>query len=137
ALHELLVLDRRLEAIADAEAPARLPPSNVAFAVPSTEPFGAPWHAAVERADYPQASRILREAVAALSRHLLKRTRSQQAMIGRLKRLQRAPLSFSAVWTRCAFCGGTSQPGVDSGRLFICRECVRIAFSILAEEVEG
>jgi hypothetical protein len=134
ALQELLALDRRIQAITDGEAPARLPPARLAFSVPPTCGFRDPWHAAIEAADHHRAARVLAEAIAALSRQLVKRTRSQQALITRLRRLQRKPLVFNPVPGRCAFCGGTTHPGVDTGRIFMCRECVRMAYEILAEE---
>jgi hypothetical protein len=137
ALHELLALDRRLEAIAEGEAPARLPPAGQAFAEPATRRFRNPWHRAIQAADYLRASKVLREAMAALSRQLAKQARAQQELIGRLKRLQRTPLEFSPVPTRCAFCGGTKHPGVDSGRLFICTDCIQKACEILAERTRG
>jgi hypothetical protein len=137
ALHELLALDRRLQAVANGEAPARLPRARAAFAVPPASEFSMRWQAAVDAADFAQASRIVSGAIAALSRQLLKRIRSQQALIRRLKHLQRKPLSFNPVPTRCAFCGGSDQPGVDSGHLFLCETCVRMAYAMLAEEAEG
>jgi hypothetical protein len=137
ALHELLALDRRLESIGEGAAPARLPPAKHAFAEPSTRRFRDTWHRAIEEADYVRASRVLRGAMAALSRQLVRRTRSQQALISRLKGLQRTPLEFSPVPTRCALCGGTSHPGVDSGRLFVCTDCIQKASEILAEQTRG
>jgi hypothetical protein len=137
ALHELLALDRRLQAIANGEAPARLPSARAAFTLPSTRELGLRWQSAVDAADFAQASRVVSGAVAALSRQLLERSRSQQALIRRLKHLQRKPLSFNPVPNRCAFCGGSDQTGVDSGSLFMCETCVRMAFALLAEEAEG
>jgi hypothetical protein len=133
ALHELLAVDRRLDAICAGEAPARLPPAKQAFAAPSTKRFHDAWLQAIDGADYILASRVVRDAIAALSRHFAKRTRSQQAVIARLKRLQHAPLEFSPAPRRCSFCRGTSQPGVDSGSLFICTDCIQKACEIVAE----
>jgi hypothetical protein len=64
---------------------------------------------------------------------MAKQTRSQQVLIARLRRLQRTPLEFSLVPARCAFCGGTTQPGIDSGRLFVCTECIQQAYGILGD----
>ena len=133
ALHGLLALERRLQDIADGEVPARLPAAGHAFAVPSTKRFHGPWGRAVEAADYVAASKVLRTAIAAISRRMASRARSQQALINQLRRLQRAPLEFSAVPARCALCGGTDHPGIDSGTLFICAECIQKAAEILAE----
>jgi Arc/MetJ-type ribon-helix-helix transcriptional regulator len=133
ALHELLALDRRLESIATGEGPSQLPPARQAFEAPSTRGFRDQWQRAVDRADYGSASSVVREAIASVSRQLARRTRSQQALIERLRRLQRRPLEFRSVPMRCALCGGTEQPGVDSGRLFICTDCVLKANEILAE----
>lgn len=133
ALHELLALDRRIEAIVEDEAPARLPPARRAFALPSTKPFRESWHRAIDAADYRAASTVLRGAIVALSAQLANRARSQQTLISRLKRLQRTPLEFAPAASRCSFCGGTSHPGVDSGRLFICTDCIQKAGEILAE----
>jgi hypothetical protein len=133
ALHELLALDRRLQDVADGHVPPRLPPVRHAFAIPSTKRFRQPWDRALVAADHVGASKVLRRAIAILSRQMAKQARSQQALIGRLRRLQRAPLEFSPVPARCAFCGGVDQPGVDSGRLFICTECVQQAHGILGE----
>jgi hypothetical protein len=133
ALHELLALDRRLQGITDGEMPARMPPARRAFAIPSTRRFLGPWDRSIYTSDYVGASKVLRRAIAVLSRQMAKRTRSQQALINRLRRLQRTPLQFSPVPARCAFCGGTDHPGIDSGRLFICTECIQKAYEILAE----
>lgn len=133
ALHGLLALERRLQDIVDGEAPARLPPVGHAFAVTSTKRFRGPWDRAVEAADYAAASRVLRGAIAAISRQMASRTRSQQGLINQLRRLQRAPLKFSSVPARCALCGGADHPGIDSGTLFVCAECIQKASEILAE----
>src|SRR5437867_5649576 len=133
ALHRLLALDRRVQDIADGGAPARVPPIGQAFAIPSTKRFRGSWDRAVEEADYVGASKVLRQAISALSRRVVQRTRAQQAVISRLRTLQRTPLEFSPAPARCAFCGGTNHPGVDSGRLFICAECIEKACEILAE----
>jgi hypothetical protein len=132
ALHGLLALERRLLDIADGEVPARLPRAVHAFAVPSTKRFRGPWDLAVERADYLTASKVLREAIAAISRRMASQIRSQQALISQLRKLQRAPLKFSEP-ARCALCGGADHPGIDSGTLFICAECIEKATEILAE----
>lgn len=133
ALHELLALDRRLQDIADGEGRLRMPAPGLAFATPVTRRFGASWDRAMGGADYPGASRVLRQAIAALSRRMARRTRAQQSLIDRLRRLQRTPLELQSMPARCALCGGTDHPGVDSGRLFICSECVQKASEILAE----
>jgi hypothetical protein len=133
ALHELLALDRRLEDIAGREVPARLPPASHAFAIPATMRFRRPWYRAINEAEYVGASKIVRRAIAALSREMAKQTRAQQQLVERLRRLQRTPLVFSPVPARCAFCGGTQQPGIDSGRLFICTECIQQAYGILGD----
>jgi hypothetical protein len=133
ALHELLALDRRLQGIADGEAPARLPLVKHAFAIAPTRRFRGPWERAIDAADYVGASRVLRRCLAILSRRMAEQTRTQQLLIARLKRLQRTPLRFSHEPARCALCGGDRLPGVDSGRLFVCRECVQKASEILAD----
>jgi hypothetical protein len=133
ALHELLALDRRLEDVADRERPARLPLARHAFAIPETKRFRRPWDQAIEGADYVGASKVLRRAIATLSRQMARQARSQQVLIARLKRLQRTPLEFSPVPARCALCGGATQPGIDSGRLFICTECIHQAHGILGD----
>ena len=133
ALHELLAFDRRLEDVAAREVPPRLPPASHAFATPATRRFRRPWDRAVEGADYVGASRILRRAIATLSRQMAKQARSQQLLIERLRRRLRTPLEFSPDPARCAFCGGTNQPGIDSGTLFICTECVHQAYGIVGE----
>jgi hypothetical protein len=132
-LNDLLALERRLQDISDGEAPVRFPPARRAFETPSTRPFRQPWDLAIDTADYRGASRLLRRAIAALSRQMAKRARSQALLIDRLRRLQRTPLQFRALPERCALCGGTKQPGVDSGRLFICIECIEQAYDILAD----
>ena len=132
ALHDLLALERRLQAIADGVR-ARFPAPGPAFAVPSTKRFRGPWGRAIEGADYVAASKVLRGAIAAISRRMASQSRSQQALITQLRRLQRAPLKFSAVPARCALCGGADHPGIDSGTLFICAECIQKASEILAE----
>ena len=133
ALHELLALDRRVQDITDGEVRARLRPAGHAFAIPSTKRFRGWWDRAVEEADYAGASKVLRQAIAAVSRRVVERTRAQQAVISRLRTLQRTPLVFSPAPARCAFCGGTNHPGVDSGKLFICAECIEKACETLAE----
>jgi hypothetical protein len=133
ALHGLLALERRLQEVADGHLHGRLPPAGHAFAVPSTKRFGRPWSQAVEAADHAAASKVLRAAIAAISRRLATHTRSQEALINQLRRLQRAPLAFSSAPARCALCGGADHPGVDSGTLFICAECIQKASEILAE----
>jgi hypothetical protein len=133
ALHELLALDRRLEDVADSVVPPRLPPVSHAFATAATRRFRGPWDRAIEGADYVGALKVLRRAIGALSRQMAKQTRSQQVLIARLRRLQRTPLEFSLVPARCAFCGGTTQPGIDSGRLFVCTECIQQAYGILGD----
>jgi hypothetical protein len=137
ALHSLLALERRLQGIVEGELPVRLPPVGHAFAVPSTARFRELWDRAVEAADYVAASTVLRGAIAAISRRMASHTRSQQALIDQLRRLQRAPLKFKVVPARCALCGGSDHPGVDSGTLFICADCVQKASEILAEAVSG
>lgn len=87
-----------------------MPPASRAFATPVTRRFRGPWDRAIDS-----------------------RTRSQQSLIDRLKRLQRAPLGFQSTPERCALCGGTQHPGIDSGRLFICSDCIQKAAEILAE----
>jgi len=134
ALHGLLALDRRLRAIVEGEAPARLPPAERAFSGPSTRRFLDPWLRAIAERDYVLASSVLRDAIAAASRQLSKRARSQQALISRLKRLQRTPLEYRAIPDRCACCGGTTQAGVDSGRLFMCADCIQQAHEIVTEQ---
>ena len=133
ALHGLLALERRLQDIADGQVPARLPLPGYAFGVPSTKTFGRSWARAIEAADYAGASKVLRRAIAAISRRMASHTRSQQALINQLRRLPRAPLRFISVPARCALCGGADNPGVDSGTLFICAECIQKASEILAE----
>jgi hypothetical protein len=133
ALQELLALDRRLDAIMTGEAPTQPPAARLAFGAPSTSLFRDSWQAAVDAADYSSATRVVRDAIASVSRKLVNRTRSQQALIERLKRLQRTPLEFCPVPSRCALCGDTGQPGVDSGRLFVCVQCIVKANEILAE----
>jgi hypothetical protein len=133
ALHELLALERRLQSITDGEAPARIPPARHAFGLPSTRRFRGPWDRAIGEANHAVASKVLRRAIAALSRRMARRTRAQQTLINRLRRLQRTPLEFSPVPARCAFCGGTDDPGIDSGRLFVCTDCIQQAYEILAE----
>ncbi|HEV7501657.1 MAG TPA: hypothetical protein VGQ33_16695 [Vicinamibacteria bacterium] len=133
ALNELLALDRRLQDLRDGGARGRIPAARHAFAIPLTQPFGEAWQSAIDQNDHAVASRALGQAIAAVSRRMARKARSQQALIGRLRRLQRTPLEFSAGPARCAFCGGTDQPGIDSGRLFLCADCVRKASEILAE----
>src|SRR5262245_39047670 len=133
ALNELLALDRRLEDIRDGQAPARFPPTRQAFATPLTRRFGRLWDRAIQGENQVVASKVLRRAIAALSSHMARRARAQQVLIDRLRRLQRTPLKFRQVPARCAFCGGVKQPGVDSGRLFMCMECVQQAYDILAD----
>jgi hypothetical protein len=133
ALHELLALDRRLEDVADSVVPPRLPSVSHAFETVATRRFRRPWEQALEGADYNGALKVLRRAIGALSRRMAKQARSQQVLIARLRRLQRTPLEFSFVPARCAFCGGTTQPGIDSGRLFVCTECIHQAYSILGD----
>jgi len=133
ALHELLALDRRLEDVANRAVPPRLPPASHAFATATTRRFRQPWDRAVDGADYAGAHKVLRRAIDALSRQMAKRARSQHALVARLRRLQRTPLEFSPVPARCALCGGTTQPGIDSGRLFVCTECIQQAHDILED----
>ena len=133
ALHELLALDRRLEDIAKRAVPARLPTASHAFATSATRRFRGPWDRAMEAALHVSALKVVRRAIEALSREMAKQARSQQVLIARLRRLQRTPLEFSPVPARCALCGGTTQPGIDSGRLFVCTECVQQAHNILAD----
>jgi hypothetical protein len=133
ALHALLALERRLQDIADGQVRARLPPDDHAFAVPSTRSFRGPWVRAIEGADYVAASKVVRGAIAAISRRMASHARSQQALINQLRRLQRAPLRFSSAPARCALCGGADHPGIDSGTLFICADCIQKAAEILAE----
>ena len=133
ALNELLALERRLQDIIAGEVRARVPPVRQAFAVPSTRRFRGTWDRAIAGVDYEGAARILRQAIAALSRRIAKRANARQALVKRLKRLQRAPLEFNPTPTRCAFCGGTNHPGVDSGKLFVCTECIEKACEILDE----
>jgi hypothetical protein len=133
ALHELLALDRRLEDVANRAVPPRLPPASHAFATATTRRFRQPWDRAVDGADYVGAHKVLRRAIDALSRQMAKQARSQNVLIARLRRLQRTPLEFSPVPARCALCGGTTQPGIDSGRLFVCTECIQQAHSILGD----
>jgi hypothetical protein len=125
ALNELLALGRRVQDIADGEAPVRFPPSRQAFATPSTRRFRRLWDRAIEGKNHVVASKVLQRAIAALSGQIATRARSQQVLIDRLRRLQRTPLQFSLAPARCAFCGGAQQPGVDSGGLFICMECIQ------------
>ena len=132
ALHELLALERRLQVVADGDAPARLPAVTHAFAAASTRRFRGPWERALAAADHAGAARVLRRGLAVLSRRMADETRSQQALIARLQRLQRTPLKLHPAPARCALCGGDREPGVDSGRLFVCAECVRNAAEILA-----
>jgi hypothetical protein len=133
ALHELLALDRRLEDVANRAVPPRLPPASHAFATATTRRFRRPWDRALDGADHVGARKVLRRAIDALSRQMAKQARSQHALVARLRRLQRTPLEFSPVPARCALCGGTTQPGIDSGRLFVCTECIRQAHAILAD----
>ncbi len=133
ALHELLALERRLQGMADGDAPPRLPAVKHAFAAAPTRRFSGPWQRALAASDYVGAARVLRRCLAILSRRMADETRSQQALIARLQRLQRTPLQFRAAPARCALCGGDRESGVDSGRLFVCAECVRKAAEILAD----
>lgn len=133
ALHELLALDRRLEDVASRAVPPRLPPTSHAFATATTRRFRQPWDRAVDGADYVGAHKVLRRAIDALSRQMAKQARSQNVLIARLRRLQRTPLELSPVPARCALCGGTTQPGIDSGRLFVCTECIQQAHDILED----
>jgi hypothetical protein len=133
ALNELLALERRLQRIVDGDAPARLPAVKHAFAAPPTRRFRGPWERALAAADAAGAARVVRRCLAALSRRMAAQTRSQQALIARLERLQRTPLRLHPAPARCALCGGDREPGVDSGRLFVCGECVLKAAEILAE----
>jgi hypothetical protein len=133
ALHELLALDRRLEDVANGSVPARLPPATHAFATATTRRFRRPWDRALDAADHVGALKVLRRAIDALSRQMAKQARAQHTLIARLRRLQRTPLEFSPVPARCALCGGTTQPGIDSGRLFVCRECIQQAHGILED----
>jgi hypothetical protein len=133
ALHELLALDRRLEDVANQAVPARLPTANHAFATVATRRFRQPWDRAIGAADHAGALKVLRRALEALSRQMAKQARSQNVLIARLRRLQRTPLEFSPIPARCALCGGTTQPGIDSGRLFVCTECIQQAHSILGD----
>jgi len=133
ALNQLLALDRRLQDIVDGEAPLRFPPVSQAFAAPSTRRFRQPWERAIDCEDHAVAATVVRRAIAAISRQMAKRARSQQVLIDRLRRLQRTPLQFSPGAARCAFCGGTQQAGIDSGRLFMCTECIQQAYDILAD----
>src|SRR4029079_12229610 len=104
-----------------------------AFETVATRRFRRPWEQALEGADYVGALKVLRRAIGALSRQMARRARSQQLLIARLRRLRRAPLECSFVPARCAFCGGTTRPGIDSGRLFVCTECIHQAYSILGD----
>lgn len=133
ALHALLALERRLDAIADGESPARLPPVGPAFSVPSTARFRDEWSRAVEHRDHAAASKVLRAAIAAISRRMASQARSQRELIGQLRRLQRTPLRLCSAPERCALCAGTQLPGIDSGTLFVCSECIHKASEILAE----
>jgi hypothetical protein len=133
ALNELLALERRLQRIVEGDAPARLPAVKHAFAAPSTRRFLRAWERTLAAADAAGAALVVRRCLAALSRRMAAQTRSQQALIARLQRLQRTPLRFRAAPARCALCGGDREPGIDSGRLFVCAECVRKAAEILAE----
>jgi hypothetical protein len=133
ALHGLLALERRLQDISEGEAPARFPPAVHAFSVPATKRFREPWGRAVEETDYVTASKVLRSALAAISRRMAGHTRSQQALIGQLRRLQRAPLKLSSAPARCALCGCVDHRGIDSGTLFVCAQCIQRASEILAE----
>jgi hypothetical protein len=133
ALHELLALDRRLEDMASRAVTARLPTANYAFETAATRRFRQPWDRAIGAADQDGAHKVLRRAIEAISRQVARQARSQNALIARLRRLQRTPLEFSSVPARCALCGGTTEPGIDSGRLFVCTECIQQAYSILAE----
>lgn len=137
ALHELLALDRRLESIVAGEAPRQVPSAQDAFDARSTSRFRDDWQRAVAAADLGNASKVVREAIASVSRQLARMTRSQHNLIERLRRLQRTPLEFRSAPMRCALCGGTKQPGVDSGRLFICTDCVLKANEILDEHARG
>jgi hypothetical protein len=134
ALHELLALDRRLHAVADGEAPARWPVAKWAFAVAPLRRFRRSWKRALDAADYGEAARVLGRCLDLLSRQMARKTRSRQSLVARLRRLQRTPLRFSPEPARCALCGGDRRPGVDSGRLFVCTECVEMASEILAAE---
>jgi len=136
ALHELLALERRLEDVASRVIPARLPPANDAFKTASTKRFRGPWDRALNAGDHAAALKVIRQAIGALSRHMAKQARAQHMLVARLRRLQRTPLEFSPTPARCALCGGTTRPGIDSGRLFVCTECVRQAHDILADVVK-
>src|SRR4029079_16594518 len=133
ALHALLALERRLQAVADGEGPARLPPLRPALSVPAATRFRGPWGRAVEERDYIGALKVLHGAVAAISRRMASQARSQRELIHQMRRLQRAPLRFSPELARCALCGGTQHPGIDSGTLFVCADCIHKASEILAE----
>ena len=87
----------------------------------------------MEGADHVGALKVLRQAIGALSRQMAKQARSQNVLIARLRRLQRTPLEFTPVPARCALCGCTTQPGIDSGRLFVCTQCIQQAHSILED----
>jgi len=136
ALHELLALERRLEDVASRVIPAKLPPANDAFKTASTKRFRGPWDRALNAGDHAAALKVIRQAIGALSRHMAKQARAQHMLVARLRRLQRTPLEFSPTPARCALCGGTTRPGIDSGRLFVCTECVRQAHDILADVVK-
>jgi hypothetical protein len=83
--------------------------------------------------DHLAALKVIRQAIGALSRHMAKQARAQHMLIARLRRLQRTPLEYSPTPARCALCGGTTRAGIDSGRLFVCIECVRQAHDIVAD----
>jgi hypothetical protein len=133
ALHELLALERRLEDVASRAIPAKLPAATDAFKTATTRRFRGPWDRSLKAADPAAALKVVRQAIGALSRHMAKQARAQQMLIARLRRLQRTPLEYSPTPARCALCGGTTRPGIDTGRLFVCTECVRQAHDILAD----
>lgn len=137
ALHELLALERRLEDVASRAIPAKLPPANDAFKTATTRRFRAPWDRAMNAAKHAAALKVIRQAIGALSRHMAREARAQHMLIARLRRLQRTPLEYSPTPSRCALCGGTTRPGIDSGRLFVCTECVRQAHDIVADVVKA
>jgi hypothetical protein len=120
SLNALLALDRRLESIREGEAPMRMAFATEAFAASATTRFREAWREAVKTADCPRASKIVRDAIAAVSRALATRARSQQVLIARLKKLQRVPLRLSSSPSRCAFCGGISQPRLDPATYLLC-----------------
>jgi hypothetical protein len=137
ALHELLALERRLEEVATRAVPAKLPPVTDAFKTATTRRFRGPWSRAMDAADHMAALKVIRQAIGALSRHMASQARAQHTLIARLRRLQRTPLEYSPTPARCALCGGTTRPGIDSGRLFVCTECVRQAHDIVADVVKA